>query len=546
MAVSDFTGVYSLDTFDYSNINEKKKSTCAACGKLYEQVRPHQKFCKRDHYLRCIDCGAPVLQKPDRLSSTLQTRCRKCMNKYKADRTKQAMLDKYGVENILDIPEYRQKAVASINEKRDLITEKTKQTMKARYGGFGTASPVLRQKIENTMLERYGVTNPDDLPEFRKKISDRLKSEECQDKYRQSSMEHYGVPYPAQSDIIQEQMRKTAFEHYGVEYPSSLPEVQSKVRATCMQKFGVPTALMRPECVARAREAILAKTSDPKISSVNQAVADAIHRITGLDTEFELILKMKWYDIHVKGTQYLIEVDPSYTHSAVPNHWGGCVDADYHRMKSRVAQENGYTCIHLFDWDDTEKVVRAILYPRLRIYARQCKIKEIDRPTSHAFIEENHIQNDVRKDDVRLGLYYNGRLVQVMTFGAPRYTKKYQWELLRLCSASDVAVIGGASRLYSHFISHYHPESVISYCDRAKFTGSVYSAIGMSLDHTTEPAKVWSKGSDKITDNLLRQRGYDQLFGTEYGKGTDNEELMLENHWLPVYDCGQDVYVWHR
>jgi len=418
--------------------------------------------------------------------------------------------------------------------------------MKERYGGYGTASPVLRQKIESTMLERYGVTNPDDLPEFRKKISDRLKSEECQDKYRQCSMEHYGVPYPAQSDIIQQQMRKTAFEHYGVEYPSSLPEVQSKVRATCMQKFGVLTALMRPECVSRAREAILAKTGHPKISSVNQAVADVIHQITGLDTEFELILNMKWYDIHVKGTQYLIEVDPSYTHSAVPNHWGGCVDADYHRMKSRVAQENGYTCIHLFDWDDTEKVVRAILYPRLRIYARQCKVKEIERTTSHAFIEENHIQNDVRKDDVRIGLYYNGRLVQVMTFGAPIYTKKYQWELLRLCSASDVAVIGGASRLYSHFISHYCPESVISYCDRAKFTGSVYSAIGMSLDHTTEPAKVWSKGTDKITDNLLRQRGYDQLFGTDYGKGTDNEELMLQNHWLPVYDCGQDVYVWHR
>jgi len=38
------------------------------------------------------------------------------MVKYRSDRTKQALLDKYGVENILEIPEYRQKAVASINE----------------------------------------------------------------------------------------------------------------------------------------------------------------------------------------------------------------------------------------------------------------------------------------------------------------------------------------------------------------------------------------------------------------------------------------------
>jgi DNA-directed RNA polymerase subunit RPC12/RpoP len=116
MPVSDFTGVYSLDTFDYSNINEKKKAKCVACGKLYEQVRPHQKFCKRDHYLKCVDCGAPVLQKSDRLASELQLRCHHCMVKYRSDRTKQALLDKYGVENILEIPEYRQKAVASINE----------------------------------------------------------------------------------------------------------------------------------------------------------------------------------------------------------------------------------------------------------------------------------------------------------------------------------------------------------------------------------------------------------------------------------------------
>ena len=27
-----------------------------------------------------------------------------------------------------------------------------------------------------------------------------------------------------------------------------------------------------------------------------------------------------------------------------------------------------------------------------------------------------------------------------------------------------------------------------------------------------------------IIDNLLRQRGFDQLFGTNYGKGTSNEK----------------------
>ena len=52
-----------------------------------------------------------------------------------------------------------------------------------------------------------------------------------------------------------------------------------------------------------------------------------------------------------------------------------------------------------------------------------------------------------------------------------------------------------------------------------------------------------------ITDNFLRQRGFDQLFGDifgYYGKGTDNEILMLENKFVEIYDCGQSVYIWKK
>ena len=68
--------------------------------------------------------------------------------------------------------------------------------------------------------------------------------------------------------------------------------------------------------------------------------------------------------------------------------------------------------------------------------------------------------------------------------------------------------------------------------------------VEMIFVRNTSPAKVWSKDGKKITDNLLRQRGYDQLFGTNFGKGTSNEELMIENGWRSVYDCGQSVWEW--
>ena len=129
-----------------------------------------------------------------------------------------------------------------------------------------------------------------------------------------------------------------------------------------------------------------------------------------------------------------------------------------------------------------------------------------------------------------------------MTFGKSRYDKKYSVELLRLCTKPGYTVVGGASKLFKFATEDYGLNNIISYCDLSKFTGDVYEQLGMKLVRTTPPQEVWSKGNKKITANLLRQRGYDQLFGTNFGKGTSNEELMLKDGWLPVYDCGQRVY----
>ena len=134
-----------------------------------------------------------------------------------------------------------------------------------------------------------------------------------------------------------------------------------------------------------------------------------------------------------------------------------------------------------------------------------------------------------------------------LTFGKPRYNHKFEYELLRLCYLPEVTIVGGSAKLFKSFIiSDKCPKSIVSYCDNAKFKGHVYTYLGFTCAEKGSPSKHWSKGRHHITDNLLRQRGYDQLFGTNFGKGTSNEELMLQNGWLPIYDCGQARYEWRR
>ena len=132
-----------------------------------------------------------------------------------------------------------------------------------------------------------------------------------------------------------------------------------------------------------------------------------------------------------------------------------------------------------------------------------------------------------------------------MTFGKPRYNKNYEYELLRLCTAPTISVVGGAGKLLNFFEEQVKPRSVISYCDLSKFNGEVYEKLGFKLEDKTLPAKHWYNPKTKrhITDNLLRQRGYDQLHGANFGKGTSNEELMKEHGYVEIYNCGQLVFV---
>ena len=72
-----------------------------------------------------------------------------------------------------------------------------------------------------------------------------------------------------------------------------------------------------------------------------------------------------------------------------------------------------------------------------------------------------HLQSTCRGQKIRLGLYYNNQLVSLMTFGKSRFNKNCEYELLRYCSHYNV--VGGAEKLFKHFINEYKPSSIVSY-----------------------------------------------------------------------------------
>ena len=312
---------------------------------------------------------------------------------------------------------------------------------------------------------------------------------------------------------------------------------QSKFISTCQEKYGVNYPCLLDEAQ---------KAQGEIISKINRQFCELLKE-NSINYTLEKRFVNTSFDIELPKQNILIEIDPTYTHTVIGNHYNNWQYnekmIEYHLNKTNIAIQNGYHCIHIWDWDNWNKILQ-LIKPKQKLYARKLQLKEIDKKEANIFINSYHLQNNCYGNQINLGLFDNDQLVQIMTFGKPRYNKNYQYELLRLCSHSDYMIVGGAEKLFKHFITKYKPESIISYCDVSKFIGNVYEHLDMTLKQQTKPTKIWSKGKNYVTDALLRQRGYDQLFKTNYGKGTSNEELMLSNNWKPIYDCGQKVFEW--
>lgn len=527
-----------------------KTKICVICGQEFEPTHFNQTRCKRPHFKQCLVCGKDMpWTEYDRCCSkecTQKHRKATCLEKYGVEwatqseaikeKTAQTCLEHYGVRAPAQDKEIRRKQAEAYDKHFGKETnpegyrdkqERSIQTSMARYG---TANPMqsdeIKKKAIASNIEKYGYVNAGMSPEVQAKM-------------KATMLERYGVENCMQSPEIIEKARIAHKKKYGVDWHFQRPEVKDKIQNTNLAKYGVPWYCMTDECK---------KASGKIISKLNlQWVAKLSDE--GIETEQEFYLASKSFDIKVNDSNILIEIDPTFTHNCLYNpfdHNDKGLPQDYHIAKTKVAKDHGYRCIHVFDWDDPDKVIE-LLKTRKISYARQLNLVTLTESECDEFLIQNHLQNSCKGQSVRIGLKNSdGQLLQVMTFGEPRYNKNYQWELLRLCSAHGYAVTGGSSRLFNYFIANYRPESIISYCDISKFDGKVYDSLGFRLNHVAEPAKIWFKDGKKITDNLLRQRGYDQLFNTSYGKGTSNEQLMIDHGWLPIYDCGQYVYEWRN
>lgn len=127
-----------------------------------------------------------------------------------------------------------------------------------------------------------------------------------------------------------------------------------------------------------------------------------------------------------------------------------------------------------------------------------------------------------------------------MTFGKPRFTRKYDWELHRYCTLSNFNIIGGAGKLLSYFRKNYQG-SIISYADKRWSDGNLYRQLGFKELNDSEPEYYYTKGNlrfNRMEFQKHKLKNKLKVFNTELSE----KENMIMNGYHITYGRGNKVF----
>lgn len=204
----------------------KEKSNCGNCGG--DNPKPGMKTCcrkcadelkkkKSREKRECIYCGCEFEVRKKDKKKLCSERCRKEWASLpenvesRIESSKQAVKDKFGVDNVFQMDEVKQKS---------------KETKKEKYGDENYNNS--KKQVE-TLYDNNGDDYFFNLAVYRKEkflkehgVEHHLQLEEFKDKMKQTNLEKYGVENVSQVEEFKEKRKETMLELYGVENASQI------------------------------------------------------------------------------------------------------------------------------------------------------------------------------------------------------------------------------------------------------------------------------------------------------------------------------------
>jgi hypothetical protein len=479
------------------------------------------------------------------------------------------------------------------NSCASIYTKKQRQeTCMSRYGVENPAkSNEIKEKIKEKMINTYGVDNYSKTDEFSNLMKNQWaeythkERSEIREKTKKTCQTKYSADSPLESTIIKQKIKDTLLDKFGVDSPLKNKEILKKQQATMISKFNRVNYqqlhiseehienLKNKDWVSSQLDIISPRQLGHQVNMSYAHICKIIagHGLTNIQIssfhrEISLFLESlgesvventkhvlpskKELDIYVNDKNIAIECNGIYWHSEI----SGRKPPDYHATKTKEANSLGITLLHITDLNWYDETKNSILKSKIThlchktpeiIFARSCKVVKVNTKIAREFLNKNHIQG-YAPASICYGLEYQGDLKMIMSFSKPRYSTKYQWELIRSSAKNFTSIVGGFSKLLARFKKEFNPETIISYCNRDWSIGNVYQKNNFVKINETSQACYYHKHDGKLINRLKFQKHKLSKVLKSFDPTKSAWDNISENGYDRIWDSGNLVYLWER
>jgi hypothetical protein len=430
------------------------------------------------------------------------------------------------------------------NSNKDEMTKRQQETFKKKYGlNYYTQHEDFIVKQKKTKKDKYGDENYNNSLKSKKTKKDKYKNPNYNnhEKYKKTCILKYSTDNYSKSKNYQQKIKDNFIKLYpNINFNEIKKESINIFCNECGQNSELNKQLLYERYKRNHKICLQCNPVGFKNRSfyekeitdfLDENSINYITNITIPGTKTEI-------DIYILEYRLGIEFNGIYWHNELFK------SKNYHLEKTINCKNNDIELIHIFEdeWIYKKEIVKSIILNRVGknnnvIYARKCTIKEITSKESKEFLEQNHIQGNTNSK-IKIGLFFNEKLVSVMTFSKGRIImggKNDEWELNRYSSIINHSVVGGSSKLLKYFVKKYKPNKIISYSDIRIFNGGMYEKIGFKKISISKP-NYWYVINDirKHRFNYTKNK----LVKSGYNKDKTEKEIMFNRGIYRIYDCG--------
>jgi hypothetical protein len=441
-------------------------------------------------------------------------------------------IERYG----FGVPSQNKDVWESIKRKRKELT------------GYETpfSDPAVQKKAAASMVERYG--------------GHTLASPELLKKHKETLLKNYGVTHNMYSDVVKDKIRETCIERYGELWSSAVPEIRDRMISTKQRRMYRGKLLH--EWKGAWREEYFMNGSCSAIRKYPFISAQVAYKNFFDDDEIskgvsknEIEIRSIFSSILSDTTKYnqkscvpgnnFLEIDILDEENKIAIEFSGIYWHQHKHdkylsdiSKMRSMRGAGYKYIVLDETDfDRYSVILSHMKRRVSEKSDDLHLL-IDSPKVEEFMNSYNIFGSISNSDMSISLSDNYNILQSVVFKKCPFSTN-RWMIKRMCTKSEIEVIGGYEKILREFFLKTECEELIAHANIKFFTGETLKSIGFSYSGEENRRKFWFKGR---TIQTVNRKAEAEQICKNYDPNATVYENMQNNGWLESLDYSESIW----